>query len=248
MMQFSKFILISTLSLQFIACSHMVFLPGSFQQQPVVAGRLGGGEVKLAAESTLAIDIFDDITSNPPDRDAETNESLISAALLLIPAMDVSVGLFPYIDVYYTGAAGVRWMFWGQPDKDGWRSTVFTGVVGRTDSSSKDTAAGHFEADTDSTGMEYGFSVGYAFNRGNLLYLTVGRQDGKAKTDITQPTQTFAYSDKFEHSIATLGWSVGETWYFNSEMGTTHTKWKFDEGGSDTFEDVAWSFGVGYRW
>lgn len=204
--------------------------------------------MKLSAESTLAIDVFDDITTNPPDRDTTTTESLISAALLFIPDFDVSVGIFSNIDLYYTGAIGARWMYWGQPDKDGWKSTLFAGVINRTNSSEKHTAAGRFDADTKSSGMEYGVSVGYAFSKSNLLYFTVGQQNGDAKTDITQPSQTFKYSDKFEHLIASLGWSVGETWYFNSELGTTQTKWKFDEGGSDTLSDVAWSFGVGYRW
>lgn len=228
------------------ACNHTVKLPGSFQQRPEVGGRLGGGDFNLSLERMTAVEIFDDITSNPPVRAQGTNDSLSDIIFPVLPSLNLNIGLLSYLDVYYNGNVGLKYMFLGQPNKEGWKSTLFAGVMNQEDST--EYGSGANKAVTKSTGFEYGISVGKSIGKSSLAYLTLGQIQADAKTDITQPSLQFKYNDKFEHRIATLGITAGEKFYFNAEISHSNTVWHFDEGGEDEVNATSWLLGGGFRW
>ncbi len=237
---------LALLSLVFLsACSHSVILPGSFQQRPEVAGRSLGGSASIALQKTVAVEIFSDISSNPPTRDDGIDLELIEVVMPALPALDLNFGVLEKLDLYFSSGAGLRWMWMGEPKSEGWKSTIFGGVVSPSETESTSGTAG---AETKIQGVEYGLSVGKALNKSALVYLTVGKQSCDAKTTINQTGQIFRYADKFEHQMYTFGLSYGELAYVMLEASLVETKWKTEEAGTDTESNNSWLLGLGLRW
>lgn len=228
-------------------CSHSVVLPGSLQQWPEVAGRLGGGDFNLGLEQTIEFEIFIDITTNPPVRSTANGVGLFEAVMPVLPSGSFSLGILSNVDFYATGAYGARWMFWGTPREDGWRSTVFVGAISGSESSSS-LSGGTITAETKLDGTEYGFSVGKLISKKFLVYGTLGQQKGQGKTTIVQPTQTFKYNDDYEHSLLTMGTTIGEKAYFLVEVSAFETKWKPATGLSMKDSGTSYLFGGGFKW
>ena len=244
---FMKPFLFLIIAMSLIGCSHSVFLPGSYRQKPKTAEKQWGGEVNFGLQQTVQVEVFNDITVDPPTRTDGVNLSLLEIALPVLPFFDVNLGVFKDLDVYWTSGLGLRYQWLGDAKSTGWNSTFFAGAAAQssgTGSDEQDTS----KADTKLSGLEYGVSVGYYWTATNGLYLSIGTTDGKAKTDITQPTKTFDYDDKYEHSIFSIGGTYGEKWYLWLEASSTTTKWKFDEGGSNTQDNSSFLIGTGYRW
>jgi hypothetical protein len=229
----------------FLGCSHSVILPGSFQQRPEVGGRFLGGSSTLGIQRTIEVEIFDDITANPPTRFTTNGIGLVEVILPAIPSTSLNLGLTSFMDVYYTNALGARFQILGMPDQPGWKSTIFAGGLVNSGS---ETTNGSVIANTKISGTEYGLSFGYAFSKSDMVYITAGMQDGDAKTEIVQTTQTFNYDDTFEHSILTLGASTGENFFINTEISVTKTKWKTKTEGSETTDKTGGLVSLGFRW
>lgn len=232
-----KFLFLLTATLAVSACSHSVILPGSLNQTPAVAGRLGKGQINIALEKTVEVEVFSDYTSNPPIRTDAANPTLFEALLPVLPTLNGSLGLLENIDLYYTGSTGLRWMFWKQDGSDFWRATLFAGVVGQGNTSSSQTSSSctpECRAVTRFDGAEFGFSIGRNLEDNRLLYLTYGQQRMGGETKITQPGRTFNYDDRFEHQILSVGISYGDKVFFTVELGLTSTTIRFDEGGSES--------------
>lgn len=229
------------------ACNHTVILPGSMQQRPIVGGKWLGGDINVSLERTVEVEIFDDITTNPPQRNTGASLSIVEWALPVLPSLGANLGLTETVDVYATGSYGFKWMFWGDPKANGWKATTFLGLV-NSKQETVENSTGPTDASTDMEGYEFGFSVGHAFSNANLLYVTIGQQRADAETTIRQTAQQFEYDDKFEHTIATLGWVLGEKLYFNVEVSSVQTKWMFDEGGSNTTNNGSFLIGAGGKW
>jgi hypothetical protein len=237
--------LVLFLSLFFLGCSHSVILPGSFQQRPEVGGRLLGGSASLGLQRTNEIEIFDDITTNPPTRFTTNGVGLVEVFLPIIPSSSLNLGLTSFMDLYYTSAVGARFQVLGLSGQPGWKSTIFAGGLVNSGS---DTTNGTTTANTKITGTEYGFSIGYGFSKSDLIYITAGMQDGDAKTEIIQTAQTFNYDDNFEHSILTLGATLGENFFINTEISVTKTKWETLANGSETTDKTGGLVSLGFRW
>lgn len=232
-------------SLILAACSHNVIMPGSLRQKPEVAGRWGGGEVAYGVHRNVEVEVFNDITANPPTRTDGSTLSFIQLVFPVLPYFDVGLGLFERLDVYYNSGLGLRYMWLGDSKSEGWKSTVFGGVISGGSSTENEGAT---KAETILSGMEYGFSVGQNFGKSNLVYITLGQQKGDGKSTITQTAQTFKYSDDFEHTLLSLGATTGEQWYFWAEISGTETKWKTSDAGTNTETNTGYMLGGGYRW
>lgn len=233
-------------ALSLAACSHSVYLPGSHRQRPDVAGKGGGVELGFGVQQLVSVEVFDDITTNPPTRTDGMGVELVELVFPVLPFFDINIGAMEKLDFYYTSGLGLRYLWLGEPGKEGWKSTVWGGAHYSGNEKSYD--EGTSTATTEVDGMEYGLSFGKDFGQHRLLYVTVGRTAGKAKTKIVQTANTFNYSDDFEHTIATLGASLGQQWYFWAEMSATQTKWMTDDAGSNTQDNTSFLIGTGYRW
>lgn len=246
---FMKLFLFIIIAMSLIGCSHSVLLPGSYRQKPKTAEKQWGGEVNFGFQQTVEVEVFDDYKADPPVRTDGSAISILDVVMPVLPFFDVNLGILKDLDVYYTSGLGLRYQWLGDAKSTGWNSTVFVGGAGfGTGSNSKTEDDAGYSAETKTAGLEYGISAGYYWTGTNGLYLTYGMTDGKSKTDITHPTKTFEYNDKFEHSMVSLGGTYGETWYFWLEVSSITTKWKFDEGGSNTQENSGFLIGTGYRW
>lgn len=231
------------------ACGHSVFLPGSLRQRPDVPTRPGGGSVNFGVRQAAGIEVFSDLSSNPPTRPINAESDLIT--LIPFPFVDLSIGAFKNTEVYYNTGLGMKWLFVGEPGQEGWRMAVFGGIANDawTGTEQKDCNANCDKAKTDLKGLEYGFTFGKQVNQSVLLYVTVGQQKGDADSEIEQSGGAkFTYKDKYEHSVATFGLTAGASWYFIGELGMHQTKWVKDEGGSNTVHGNTYVLGAGYRW
>ncbi len=237
---------LALLSFAMIGCTHSVLLPGSFRQNPSVGGKLWAGHVNAGFQSTVELEVFDNIKTNPPIRSAPGDSGFIQALIPVIPFIDVNLGVLEKVDIYYTSAVGVRWMFYGEPKKQDWKATLFAGSIINNASSKHDDGAS--EAETKIDGVEYGFSVGKQVSEKALLYFTYGNQLGDADTKVTQTTRIFKYEDKFQHSIFTLGLRVGEEFFFNGEVSQSQTHWKTTDVGSDRDTSTTYLASIGYIW
>ncbi len=239
-------LIITFLSICLISCSHSVILPGSFRQSPIVGGKLWSGHINTGFQSTVELQIFDDIKTNPPLRSSPADSGFIEALVPILPFLDVNLGILSAVDIYYTSALGARWMFYGEPTAEAWKATVFAGSIINNSKTKEDD--GTSEAETKIGGIEYGFSVGRQVSQKTLIYFTFGNQVADAKTTVKQPTQTFKYDDKFEHTILTLGLHVGETFFFNGEVSHSQTLWKTDDVGNDKSTSTTYLASLGYMW
>jgi len=230
-----------------IGCSHSVILPGSYRQKPKSAEKQWGGEVGLGIQEMVSVEVFNDITTDPPQRTDGVDLDLLEIAIPILPFIDLSLGVFNNLDVYYTSGLGLRYQWLGDSKSTGWNAAVFAGAAGYGAQSDSENS-GTTSADTEISGVEYGLSFGHYWTANNGLYLSVGTTDGKAKTKITQPTKIFKYDDQFDHTIISLGGTYGEKWYLWLEMSSISTKWKFDEGGSNTQDNSSFLVGTGVHW
>ena len=93
----------------FSGCALTVLFPGSLNQRPDVSGKLVSGDVSIGLENFVEVTVFDDITTNPPTRipasGAATGPTL-KTVLSFLPVINYNLGLFPIIDIYYTGHYG----------------------------------------------------------------------------------------------------------------------------------------------
>lgn len=230
-----------------VGCSHFVILPGSYLQKPKSAEKQWGGEVGVGAQKMIGVEVFDDITTDPPQRTDGISLGLVEIFLPILPYFDFSLGLLKNLDFYYTSGLGLRYQWLGDSKSTGWNSTLFAGAAGYGTSTDSETSGGS-SADTKLSGLEYGISFGHYWTSYNGVYMTVGTTDGQADTKITQPTKSFKYKDKFDHTIMSLGGTIGENWYLWLEISSVLTKWKFEEGNSSDQDNTSWLIGTGYRW
>lgn len=238
------FILLASL---LVGCSHSVILPGSYRQKPKASEKLWSGEFSFGVQQTVEIEVFNDYTVNPPTRTDGVNDGLAETLFPVLPFVDLSLGILKDLDIYYTSGLGLRYQWLGDAKSTGWNGTVFAGASSAGNGSETQNSGGA-SAKTDLSGVEYGISVGHYWTANNGLYLSVGTTDGKAKTKITQPANTFEYDDKYDHTIVSLGGTYGDKWYLWLEMSSVTTKWKFDEGGSSDQSNSSWLAGAGVRW
>lgn len=227
-----------------VGCSHSVILPGSYRQRPKTIEKQWGGEVSFGAQQTVEVEIFDDITTDPPSRTDGTELGFSKFIFPVLPFVDLNFGILKKLDVYYASGLGIRYQWLGDEKSIGWNATVFAGAAGVSSSTSSQDSSGA-SAKTKLSGVEYGISFGHYWTSLNGLYVSYGTTDGKSNTKITQTTKSFEYDDKYEHTILSLGGTYGNPWYLWLEMSKVKTKWKFDEGGSDTQDNNSFILGTG---
>lgn len=227
-------------------CSHSVYLPGSHRQKPEVSGLTGSGNIAFGVQQLVSVEVFNDITTDPPSRTDGISSDLVEVILPVFPFVDLNVGIFQRLEFYYSTGLGLRYLWLGEPGKEGWKSTLYGGLHSTGQSRSYEEGAS--SASTKLDAKEYGISIGRNFGGHRLLYVSLGKTDGNAKTKIQQPTKAFNYKDDFEHSIASLGTSLGERWFFWAEISATQTKWITDDSGSNTQDNSSFLIGTGYRW
>lgn len=246
-----KKLLLIALSLSTLAaCQHTVFLPGSLRQRPDVANVAWDGNIAFGMRKAAAVGVFDDLGSNPPVRATDPEAEV--ATLVPFPYVDVEIAFVKDVEVYYNTGFGVKWLFLGNHGEQGWRAAVFGGVPNdpwNGGSSNDDCDANCDKARTEFNGSELGLTFGRQVSDSVLLYVTVGKQQGKAKTVIEQTGgTTFTYNDDFEHSVASLGIAAGNEWFFTAELSAHTTTWKKEEGGEYDLKGTAYVLGGGYRW
>ncbi len=227
-----------------VGCSHVVRFPGSMNQRPQIAGRTLGGNIEFALNGATEVVVFSDYTANPPVRKGSGS---IEPHLGVGGGIFAGLGLVESLDVYYTNALGLRWLFYGDPNGKEWRATVFGGSVGRTEESSTNSGSNTYKARTVLNGWEYGVSVGRYVEEQLLLYFTVGTQTGSGKTTVSQPSQSFDYDDRFDHLVGTMGLqveSINKSFYFLAEVSTTKTTW----AGTDGNAAGSGLLGLGFKW
>ncbi|MFN9067547.1 MAG: hypothetical protein ACK5V3_09980, partial [Bdellovibrionales bacterium] len=203
------------------------------------------GDVAVGLNPYVSVEVFDNITTNPPTRTDGINSDLAQVALAILPFVDVNLGLMERLDLYYTTGLGLRYQWLGEIGKEGWKSTLWGGLNALNINA--DDTEGTTTAKSKVDGFEYGLSFGRDFGNHSLIYVTVGKTTGGAKTTITQPANVFKYSDDFEHTILSLGANVGHKWYFWAEASATETRWKTKDAGSSTQTNSSYLIGIGTR-
>lgn len=210
-----------------------------------------GGDISIGLENFMEVTVFEDITSNPPLRTPAAGMGSAPTLKTLFPSLPVvnyNLGIVPLFDIYYTGHYGVKAQFLGQKNKEGWKASVFAGYGTNTSSISKVTCTGgECSGEVKLKGFEYGFSTGYGFSTASVAYLTAGQQKGDAQSKIVQPTQTFSYDDRYEHTIVSLGLEFGEQFYFNPEISYTTNSWIMTNSTSKKTATTG-VVAVGYKW
>lgn len=239
-------------------CATVIRLPSSTGQTPVVGGELGKGKVGIDLSASIPITIINDITTTPPTRNTVRvgeDDNLIGSAIGIDAIggsrTELSIGLLERMDIYYTGAFGVRYMIFGQPQGLGWRATLFGGMVsyGETDSSDSNTIS----ANTKISAYEFGTSIGKQWHENRLVYLTLASRGGDA--DITvdnNGTTTGDYQDEFDHYMATVGLLFGQSWFLKVEVSANHIEWRGETNSGGTISDsnveYGTTVGLGFRW
>lgn len=250
--QFVQLILTITFSLCFASgCALTVLFPGSFNQRPDVTGKTLGGDINVGLENFMEITVFEDITSAPPARTPAAGlgaTPTLKTVLPYLPVVNYNLGIIPQIDIYHTGHYGIKAQFLGQRNKEGWKGSVFAGYGTQNSSISQvSCTGGSCSGEVKLKGFEYGLSIGKGFSSTAVMYLTAGQQKGDAQSKIIQPTQTFEYDEKYEHSIVSLGFEFGEQFYFNPEISYSTNSWIM----STTTSKKTATTGVvalGYKW
>lgn len=246
--------------LLFPACASVVRLPISTGQVPEVSGELWGGRVGLDLSNATPVTVINDITTSPVTRNeikVGANDDIISSALgldsLAGSRFELALGLLKRLEIYYTNSFGARYMFWGEPGKVGWRGTAFLGYYAGTNTSSTTLSSTTYEVKTQTSGGEYGVSLGKRFSDKSLGYLTLASRGGDTNIRILQNSvQTETYKDRFSHYISTLGFMFGSTWFLKLEASMSFIDWKASDSTgaalNDSGNDFGGTFGFGYRW
>lgn len=235
-------------------------MPSSTGQAPVVSGGLLKGKVGLDLSSSVPVTVINDITTNPVTRnevvvgrDDNYISDVFGLGVLSGSRFILELGLLEKLDLYYTNAFGARYMVWGEPDKEGWRATVFFGVFNGGSTTSTTTGGITYDSNIRNSGQEYGVSVGNQFRKLSLAYLTLASRGGDSKIKISESeVERENYHDEFEHYIATLGFIYGLSWYLKIEASFNSIKWTGSNANgvevSDSGTDTGGTLGFGYRW
>jgi hypothetical protein len=226
------------------ACAHSIYLPNTPHQIPVVAGKRWGGKVGFDFSTAAQVPLFSDVNVAPPTRVSNGTIGSVSGAG---SALVAALGLFEPIDFYLSGGLGLRFQFLGLAPEEKWKASVFAGSIGgrETELSTNQGPSNQVSAKTQTSGWEYGASLGYLANDELLLYSTYLHRGGKGVTTITQPNNVvFEYNDRFSLQTLVFGLNFGQEWYFNFEFGSSSVNWDNSTSG----RAFASNIGFGYQW
>lgn len=226
------------------ACAHSIYIPNTPHQIPVVAGKRWGGKVGFDFSSAAEVPLFTDVNIAPPTRVTNGTVGSVSGAG---SALVAALGLFESVDIYSSNGFGLRFQFLGLTPEEKWKATLLAGAnAGREKESSVSQGASNLvSTETQTSGSEYGASLGYLANDDLLLYSTYIYRGGKGVTTIMQPNNVvFEYNDLFSLRALIFGLNFGKEWYFNFELGSSTVTWDNSTSGTAFASNI----GFGYQW
>lgn len=243
-----------------LGCASVVRLPSSTGQTPMVGGRLWGGRAGLDLSSSVPVTIINDMTANPPVRnsiDIGSDPNLIADIFginfIAGTGLDLTLGIYETVDIYFTRNVGLRWMWMGDPKGLGWRSTFFAGPTYWSESNSiSSSTSPESKSETKVNGIEFGLSVGNQIDEKTLIYLTLASRGGKASTTVTNSSGAFSFDDSYLHYISSLGFVIGNEGFLKFELSGDYIEWKGNtySGGSVSNNGIKMggTLGAGLRW
>lgn len=252
-------VLLSILLLLGTGCASVARLPSSTGQAPVVGGKSLAGRFGLDLKNTVPVTTINDTATNPPTRREiivgrdNTVFDLFGITLFSGTSFDAALGIIERLDLYFTNNLGLRFMFWGDPKAEGWRSTFFVGSFNSEATETTTVSTNTNSVKTNLKGIEYGVSVGNKFSDMGLAYFTLASRGGDARITVNQNGTLFSYDDQFEHYLGTFGFMYGKSWYLKLEATANHIDWEgtssvTNQKMSDSGTEFGGTLGFGYIW
>lgn len=239
-----------------VGCSSVARLPSTTGQAPIGGGGFLSGRVGLDLANAIPVKTVDDITTNPPTRTTigvghdDLFDDVFFTNTFAGTGFDAGLGLLKRLDVYYTRNPGLRFLAIGDPEGEGWKTSVFVGYF----STDQDETFNISNVKTKLTGLEYGVSIGKQFKKSALAYLTLASRGGDAEITIVQTgIGQFQYDDEYDHYIASLGIILGDKVYFKAEVSGNYIDWQGTNPNtlqeiSDSGFEFGGTLGAGFAW
>lgn len=205
-----KALLISSLGLLLISCSHTIDFRASHFAVPVTEEQAWSGHAAAVATGVTKITVVNDMTSNPPGRTGTTvNKDVNVTDLLGVSniSVDASLHVWRGLELFLDGSlAGARFQFLNHGAKDHvWVGAVHGAYAERTSSSSSTSSGVESKASCKVKTSQAGISVGYKFNA-IVPYFAYIHEAHEVSTTVTNGHGSFGpYPDLGAHDYYSIG-------------------------------------------